>query len=589
MKKINMKIIIFIVVGIIISLAIYLIYKNGSKDNKLSVTYDKLDENVSWDDNVVTDITFYDDSINISNKNVVINGNVITIKTSGTYRLSGTNSDAQIVVDSNDEIVLVLDNLDLIYKSGPVILVNNAKKTVITLNEDSNNRLEDGASYNNQEVDSTIYSKDDLTINGTGSLEVISNYENAIKCNDELKIMSGNIKINSKTNGIIGKDLVSIKSGNIDITSIGDGIKANNDTDASLGNIVIEDGNITIKAEEDGIQAENNISITNGTFNITTSDGYTNSSKNESWGYFNQTSSEESAKGIKALNNLIVENGIFVINSKDDSIHTNNDITINNGYFDIKSGDDGIHADNNLTMNNGEIKISNSYEGIEATNIFINSGSISVSASDDGFNAAGGNDSSSMDRRGANKFAGTNGTIEINGGNIFIDAAGDGIDSNGTIKMSDGIVTVEGPTNDGNGALDYERTFDITGGTLLASGSSGMSQVPSSSSGQNIIFLGMNSYYESGTSVIVKNSNDEEIIRVIPNKKFSSLVLSNEILKKDEIYIIYINNEEYDSFTISDTVTTIGNIGTNFQGGMGPGGMCHGGMCPGGQSSLNRR
>lgn len=438
MKKIKAKAPIICAIIAISTLLILGITHKKTTSSK--ITYDELDMTTTWNESEATLITLE------TNKNV-------NITTGGTYVISGTSTNSNITINTEDEVVLILNNVNLTNKTGPAIIVENAKKTVITLNENTTNTLSDGESYSNQEYDAVIYSKDDLTINGDGSLEINANYENAIKSKDDLKIISGNITITSKTNGIIGKDSVTIKSGNINITAGEDGIKSNNDTDEGKGNIIIEDANITIKSQEDGIQAENDLIINDGVFDIKTGNGSSELSPKQGWENSYNTSNEISKKAIKATN-ITINNGTFTIDSEEDGIHSNGNLTINNGTYTMKSNDDGIHGDALVEINDGTFEITAS-EGIEATFIKINGGNITIDASDDGINAG----------KKSNEYTPT---IEINGGNITIKMGSgdtDGLDSNGNLYINGGTIDITC-----NSPFDYDGEAKYTGGKMIVNG-----------------------------------------------------------------------------------------------------------------------
>ena len=317
-------------------------------------------------------------------------------------------------------------------------------------------------------------------------------------------------------------------------------------------------------------------------FSIKTGEGSENASTEENWGNWNMrgkqfeqmnnsaaNENETSAKGIKANTGILIDNGNFNIDSSDDSIHSNGNIIINNGTFEIASGDDGIHADESITINDGIINISKSYEGIESSKIDINGGNINLVSSDDGINIAGGNDSSSINGRpGQNNFSSNSDqTLTINNGYIVIDATGDGIDINGAGYINGGTVVVNGPTNSGNGALDYDSVFQVNGGTLIAVGASGMMQTPSSDSSIYSISYVYSNTQQANTKVTIKNSDDEEIISYTPSKNYESVIISTEQLKKGETYTIYSNEETVQEITINNIVTSVGNSNSGIQGG----------------------
>lgn len=187
-------------------------------------------------------------------------------------------------------------------------------------------------------------------------------------------------------------------------------------------------------------------------------------------------STSDSRKGIKAEQTILVFGGTVTINSADDAVHSNNDITVTgNSVLEIAAGDDGIHADASITVNGGSINITQSYEGIESAEITVKDGTVRLVSTDDGFNASDGS--------GGGMGFNRNGSGELNfdGGYVYVNAGGDGLDSNGNITMTAGTVIVCGPTNDGNGPLDAgdnNNKITVTGGTLIAVGSTGMMDTP---------------------------------------------------------------------------------------------------------------
>ncbi len=562
----NKNILIYITAIIIVLIGGYGIYSFLNKDNLSSNTTNRIDMNLNTDDG--------DEKIdwnNYKNTSYTLTKS-INITEEGVYNLTGTITEGLITVNTSGNVKLVLNNVNITNPNGPAILIENASDVIIELKEGSKNYLEDGTNYiaNEEDEAGTILSHDDLTFEGSGTLEVVSNTLDAIVSKDDLKFISGTYIIKSKDDGIRGKDSVYIINGNYTITSSGDGIKTTNDTDTEKGFVKIENGTFIINAENDGIDSVNKILIQDGNFDITTGGGSSNSSTTTSWGNWGGNTTNNSAKGIKAGDNILIESGEFKLNSSDDAIHSNNYIGIKNGNFTILSGDDGIHADEELIIDGGNINIDKSYEGLEALKITINNGNISVVASDDGINVAGGSDSSSLGARpGRNNFSeSTGGILTINGGSIKVDSTGDGLDANGSIYITGGNTIVYGPTNNGNGALDYDQTCEITGGTLIAGGASGMLQGLNSSSTIYNLTITFNSNYSNGDTIKIIDSNNKEIASYSSSKTFSSLVIASPDLKKDETYRILVNDEEYSSFTISNITTNIGNNGgMNMPGG----------------------
>lgn len=567
----------FLGIGILLIILIWIgiFYLNSNKElnngKASNNTTDSIDINLNTDDgDEKIDWSNYQDTDYQLTKS-------ITITDDGIYNLTGTINDGLIKINTEGNVKLILNNVNITNSKGPAIYVENASDVIIELATNSDNYLEDGSSYSGYEVDviGTIFSHDDITFQGSGSLEVVSNNEDAIVSKDDLKIINGNYKITSKDDGIRGKDSVYIQNGIFTINSSGDGIKSTNDTESDKSYILIENGSFEITSTLDAIDSQTKLLIQNGTFNITTGGGSGNSSSSDSWGRWgsSNSSNSESAKGIKTGDNLVIENGTFEFNTSDDAIHCNNYVGIKSGTFNISSGDDGIHADTELIIDGGNINISKSYEGLEAAKVTINNGTIHVVSSDDGINIAGGNDSSATGRPGQNSYSdNTDNILTINGGNIYVNATGDGIDINGSSYITGGNIKVDGPTSDFNGTLDYDRTFEVSGGILVAGGSSGMLQSCSSSSSIYNIVIVFENNYDSGDIIKIIDSLNNEIASYESSKAYSSLVVASSKFQKGKEYTIKVNGEEYETFTISDITTTIGDY--RGMGGMpgGPGG-----------------
>ncbi len=525
--------------------------KNGSSSNTSSISTDvKVDE-------IEIDFT------NATSSNITLNNQSVSITSGGVYTLTGMIYDGMIKVDTKEDVKLVLNNVKVTNSSGPALYIANANNVEIELTQGSINTFADGSTYssNFSDIDGAIYSHDDLIISGEGKLVVNAKNADGIVGKDDLKITGGILEITSADDGIRGKDELYITGGTFTINAKGDGIKSTNDSDESKGFVMIDGGTFDITSTLDGIQAETKIIINDGTFSIKTGGSSTIVSTNDSWGSWGtKSSNNDSAKGIKANDNIVINGGNFNLDTSDDSVHSNNYVGIKNGTFNISSGDDGIHADQTLIIDAGTINITKSYEGLEASSVTINGGTININASDDGINVAGGNDSSSQGRPGSNNFANSsNNILTINGGTIYVNTVGDGLDANGSIYLNNGDIIVEGPTNDGNGTFDYDREFVITGGTVWGIGSSGMAQGASSSSSINSVAIYLTSNQTSGTLVTIKDSGGRVIAEHTATKTFSFIFFASNELTKGEAYKIYLNNDEYQSFTISTTITTVGN------------------------------
>ena len=248
-------------------------------------------------------------------------------------------------------------------------------------------------------------------------------------------------------------------------------------------------------------------------------------------------------------------------------------VIVEDSEITINAGSDGIEAATFIKINSGTINIKDSYEGIEATYIEINGGDITIEAKDDGINISGGNDSSAINGRpGENDYsnsANSDRKLMITGGKIYVSSQGDGLDSNGSIEMTGGYVVVAGSVNGGNGALDYDQSFNITGGTLIAYGANGMWQNPSNSSSQYSICFGVTG--KSGDKLVLKDSNGNEIASTEATKAYGAIVISSSDLKQGETYSLFVNGSESSSQTLTSIVTS--NLSGEMNGGMPGGGM----------------
>ena len=561
----------------------------SSGTSSTNILLSKSDKKVETIGDIDTYIKLSDNNTTVDGSGVKVDGNIITINTSGTYSISGTLSDGQIIVNNSKEekTYIILDGVDITCENSSPIQVLSSDETVISLADDSKNKISDGKTYSESEnnPDAAIFSKEDLTFIGNGSLEVSGNYDKGIVSKNDLVIESGTISVKSVADAIKGKDSVIIRGGNISIDAGGDGIQAYNIDEEDKGYISLEDGTIKIIAQQDGVQAETNLLIAGGNIDISTGGGSQNSSTKDGWDQWGggkpggpmenntevtqETTTEDttSAKAIKASSIIQIDGGNINVDSSDDSIHSNDKVIINDGDINLASGDDGVHADSELEINGSTLNITKSYEGIEGTDIKINGGNINVIASDDGLNAAGGADASSTNGRpGQNGMESTtSGTATISGGYLVVNANGDGLDANGNMTMTGGTVLVNGPTNGGNGALDYDGEFNMTGGTLIAAGSLGMVQTPSSSSTLNTINVSLTSQ-EANTLVRLESESGEDIITFKPSKTYSSVVICTPNIKSNETYKVYVggscSGDEKDGLYSGGTYTKGTEVGS---------------------------
>jgi len=536
-----------------------------------------------YDAAAAVQITLQGGAIQSSSAEVTIEGSTATITAPGTYVLSGTLDDGQIIVNtkSKEMVQLVLNGVDIQSSDSAPIYIAAAEKTVIVLADQTENNLTDGKTYNfavpaDEEPAAALFSKGDLVITGNGSLTVTANFRDGISSKDGLTIDGGSLTVTAVDDGIRGKDYLVIREAKIAVAAQGDGLKSDNQEDAAKGYIDIESGTIQVSAGGDAINAQSDVIIADGAFEIISGGGSSKSA-----------AQDISAKGIKGVASVTIDGGTFKMSSADDTIHSNGSITVNGGTFELSTGDDGMHADNTLTINNGVVNISQSYEGLESAVITINGGDIQVVSSDDGVNVASGVDGSGgMAPRpggGAGQdFFSYSGQylLYIHGGRLYVNANGDGIDVNGAIEMTGGLVIVSGPTAQNNGALDYDAGFNMAGGVVVAAGSSGMAMAPGQSSQQLSVLIYLTALQPAGTLVRVENSSGEEVVTFAPDKPFQSIAISSPKLVQGTTYTVYTGGSvsgtaqtgyyeggsytagtKVGTFTPSSTVTTLGSGG----------------------------
>jgi hypothetical protein len=488
----------------------------------ISVEYEHDDLEVSTDTSSLVQVMLEGDSITVEGTGATVDGSVMTITSGGEYSIRGTLDDGQIIVDTQDEetVYLVLDGADIACSNSAPIYVSNAEKTVITLADGSENYVTDGASYvfedaEADEPNAAVFGKDDLTINGSGSLTVSANYNNGVASKDDLKITGGDITVTAVNDGIKGRDSIAVLDGIITVNAGGDGLQSNNDEDTEKGYITIEGGTLDITAGMDGIQAQTNLLVSGG--NITISSG--------------SSGSADSGKGLKAGVNVTIEDGYIEIDAVDDAVHSNDSIVINGGDLLLASGDDGVHADTSLEINEGDLNVVRSYEGIESQAIVINDGTMHLVSSDDGINGSTGGG-------GWGEPGSGDSSLVINGGRIYVDAGSDCIDVNGAGTMNEGVVILNGSAVGDNPALDVDGRLEIHGGLLVGVGSTTMVQSPSTGSTQYSVLELLPTAQSAGTMIHIESQDGQAVLTYLPGKTYQAVVFSSPELENGTTYVV---------------------------------------------------
>lgn len=324
-------------------------------------------------------------SASVSGTGAEAENGIVTITEGGTYEISGTLEDGQICVKAPDEdVTLILKNVSVTSSSGSPFVILKANSVTLSLPDGTESTLTDSETYDSDEdADACLYSKADLTIEGTGTLTVNANYKNGITGKDTLTIRDSTLFVTAANHGITGKDSLTAENASLTVQSGGDAIRSTNNEDRALGFILLTDCTLDLTAAEDGVQAETVLIIDGGSYAIITAGG--------SDGTIDE---DTSAKGLKAGTQVTISGGTFDLDCCDDAIHSNGNVDISGGSFTLSTGDDGIHADDTVTVTNGAIDILKSYEGMEGVTVNIEGGDINIVSSDDGINVADGTSSS---------------------------------------------------------------------------------------------------------------------------------------------------------------------------------------------------
>lgn len=470
-----------------------------------------------------------------------------------------------------------------------------------------------------------LQSKVDLKIKGKGSLTVLGYLNNGIHCTKDLKIKNGNISVTALGHGIKGKKSVTVSGGTVTVTSGKDGITSDETENEEKGFVTIEDGEIIITSAGDGVSAETTLTVTGGVISIISGGGSANAQQKTDnmrdwWDFDNSASDDNSAscKGLKAGKALVISGGSITIDAQDDALHTDGDMTISGGECILSTGDDGAHAALSLTVLDGKITVLTSYEGLEANQITLAGGELDITASDDGINANGGSDGfsggfgggfggrrSDMNSQSGDMTPPDNSNMQnppdgnapsgnpptmpgqdaadstttddttdkqpvllITGGKITVNADGDGLDSNGDLRVEGGDITINGPSNGGNGALDIGTENGgvgfISGGTLIALGTSSMTENFGSTSTQCAFLVTMNSF-GAGETITITDSQGTVLYTGVTVKSANSVVFSSPDLTVGETYTVTIGST---SATVTQSSTVVGNS-NGFGGGFG--------------------
>lgn len=510
-----------------------------------------------------------------SSDSVSISGGNVTITEEATYVISGELTDGSIIIEAEDsaKIQIVLNGATIHSESSAALYIVEADKVFVTLADGSENTLSNGGTFtaiDDNNIDAAVFSKQDLTVNGSGTLTVTSPAGHGIVCKDDFVCTSGTLVITSASHGIDANDSVRItKTANFSIDAGKDGVHCENTEDTELGFVYISGGKLDIEAEGDGIAASGYMQMESVEITILAGGGSDNASvsSSSSYGGFmggqrpgqqpgqqpGQSStttttddSDTSMKGLKSAGKMLIASGTYTIDSADDTIHSNDSVTIGGGTFLLVSGDDAVHAEDTLTITDCDMNISNSYEGLEAQYIYVHGGDMVITSSDDGLNASGGNDASGMTGGRDAMFGGggmnsaSTGSIEVTGGKITVYASGDGFDSNGTLTISGGNIYVANPTSGDTSVIDSDSSPVITGGTFISTGSTTMmAQTFADSSTQGVIACTVGNQ-SAGSTVTVTDTSGNVVIEYDVEYSCVLVIISSPDIVKGDTYTLSI-------------------------------------------------
>lgn len=581
---------------IVLMLALVLLYQNGAK---LGIRPLEKEEALS-ELSASAVISLNDQKIRIKGKGAYHEGGVITVAYGGEYTFTGSCSDARIVVqaDKKAKVKLIFDNAELTAHGAPVIYVANGGKTTLISAKNSKNTLcslgEFTEEFTAEDIDAAIFSKDDLILDGKGFLSLTAESGHGIVSKDDLDLRGGEWLVNAQQDGLRGRDSIELDGGSYTVICGGDGMKSNNDVDEDRGSITVTGGALTLTAGQDGIQAFRELRISGGELSVTTGGGHgevTVKPKHTVWirpgeeerpdpdminggqeklsqkdprdepapfaegdtthtprdrpgeeepfdlDTVNNGQEKLSQKGLKAGTAIFVEGGTITLNCADDGIHSDGTAVFTGGTLTVESGDDAVHANRSISFADTALLVPICMEGIEARQIEILSGSIDVTAVNDGINANG-------ESRGVNMSV-----LSISGGSVKLHADGDGMDSNGHIFISGGSILVSADPSDGNSAVDYgiENGGDctISGGTIVACGFAGMAETFSNASTQCSVLYAFEEAYPGGTVVELRDEKGAVLLRFEPENTFDCVIFSCPELKIGREYTVAVDGKAF--------------------------------------------
>ena len=487
---------------------------------------------------------------------------VVTVTGEATYVFSGELT-GMLVVDAGkkDTVHLIFKGLQIHSQTSAALYIRKAGRVLVTLAEGTENVLSNGGSFravDESNIDGVVFSKKDLAFMGTGALKIESPVGHGIVCKDNLLITQGSYAITCAGHGLDANDSIRIGNAELTIYAGKDGVHAETTEDTTTGFVYLYGAAMTVTATGDGISAGAWLQMESGTYDLTCGGGYENGeAHNQGFGGAGgpggpppgghraaETEDSISCKGLKAAAGLVINGGTVTIDAADDALHSDRSLVINGGVFTVASGDDAIHAEEVLTVTGCDMTVSASYEGLEAHEVYVTGGDLRLVCTDDGINAAGGNDDSGSGGRdqwggGPGGHGGNStGVVAISGGKLYLQASGDGIDANGSLRITGGHTVVCGPIQGDTAVLDYDNKATIEGGTFIGTGSVMMAQTITSSSGQGVVAVYTQRGFAAGTKLTLTDTSGKELISYTPELPFQLVILTTPEMKTGTEYTL---------------------------------------------------
>ena len=507
---------------------------NVKSGEKLDVDTHYSEQDLSWD-------TSSETAIDLSNPTatdgVTVEDGTLTITKAGTYKLSGEYQ-GQIKVETadSDAVRLVLDNANITNSSGAALNVVNADEVILYSASGTTNTISDGADYTatgEDDPDAVVYSKADLTIAGEGTLKVNGNHEDGIHTSDGLVIASGTLEVNAANTGIKGKDYVDILGGTINVTAQQDGIKSTNDTDEGQGWTRLSNGTVTVNAGDDGFKASRVVEIAGGSLTVEQSDeGIEAQYINVSGGDVNVTSADD------GMNASLKTSNSESTDSSENTSDTANQQQNNQQQGSLPGGQQSETSNQQQQGTGQPPTVSGTSQDGKSQNGTTGTGQQGMGQPPQG----------GMPGGGGGTFEVIDAAINVSGGNITVNAEGDGIDSNGVTTLSGGTLIVNGPSQGGNAALDTNGDLLLNGATVLSGSTADMFEAPSTNSTSGYLKLTNSSGFEQGSTVQVADSSGKVVANYKVTKSNVQLVLvSSSSIVKGQSYTVYTTTSAVDS------------------------------------------